>query len=150
MRFAQLVLASLVILAAALPEASAQITAARVTPASKNARAGEAEFRALYKELVEINTTLSAGSCTEAVTKMKARLAAAGYPESDLHLVVPPNRPKDGNLVAILPGSDAQQKALLLLARPRLTESEQKQNNTENEIVVGCQQCRRDEFFRPR
>ena len=29
------------------------------------ARAGEAEFRALYKELVEINTTLSVGSCTE-------------------------------------------------------------------------------------
>jgi hypothetical protein len=36
---------------------------------------------------------------------MKARLVAAGYPESDLHILVnpKPNRPQDGNLVAILP-----------------------------------------------
>jgi len=123
MRLTQFVLTSLTILAAALPDASAQITAARMTPASEKARAGEAEFRALYKELVETNTTLSAGSCTVAATKMKARLAAAGYPEKDLHLVVPPGRPKDGNLVAILPGSDAQQKALLLLAHIDVVEA---------------------------
>src|SRR5678815_4766852 len=43
---------------------AADITASRQTAASKQARAGEAEFRALYKELVETNTTLSVGSCT--------------------------------------------------------------------------------------
>ena len=46
------------------------ITASRQTAASKPARAGEAEFRALYKELVEINTTLSVGSCTDAANAM--------------------------------------------------------------------------------
>jgi hypothetical protein len=75
------------------------------TTASSDPRAGEAEFRALYKELIEINTTLSVGSCTKASERMKARLVAAGYPESDLHILVnpKPNRPQDGNLVAILP-----------------------------------------------
>ena len=77
-----------------------------VTTASTDPRAGEAEFRALYKELIETNTTLSVGSCTLASERMKARLLAAGYPESDLHILVnpKPNRPQDGNLVAILPG----------------------------------------------
>jgi len=34
------------------------------------ARPGEAEFRSLYKELVETNTTLSTGSCTLAAERM--------------------------------------------------------------------------------
>src|SRR6476469_5859909 len=89
---------------------AADITASRQTAASKQARAGEAEFRALYKELVETNTTLSMGSCTDAANAMKARLGAAGYGDDQLHLIVPPGRPKDGNLVAILPGSDKSLK----------------------------------------
>ena len=69
---------------------AADITASRQTAASKQARAGEAEFRALYKELVEINTTLSVGSCTDASNAMKARLSAAGYADEQLHVIVPP------------------------------------------------------------
>src|SRR3954463_13130730 len=95
---------------------AADITASRQTAASARARAGEAEFRALYKELVEINTTLSVGSCTEAANAMKARLAAAGFADEQLHLIAPPDRPKDGNLIAVLPGSDRSLKPLLLLA----------------------------------
>ena len=90
---------------------AADITASRQTAASAKARAGEAEFRALYKELVEINTTLSVGSCTAAANAMKARLSAAGFSDEQLHLVVPPDRPNDGNLVAWLPGSDAKLKS---------------------------------------
>jgi hypothetical protein len=40
----------------------------------------------LYKELVETNTTLSAGSCTLAAERMAARLKAAGYKEGDIRL----------------------------------------------------------------
>ena len=40
--------------------------------------AGEQRFRALYKELVETNTSLSAGNCTLAAERMAARLKAAG------------------------------------------------------------------------
>jgi hypothetical protein len=60
---------------------AADITQSRQTAASKQARAGESEFRALYEELVEINTTRSAGSCTRAAEAIKARLAKAGFAE---------------------------------------------------------------------
>ena len=86
-------------------------------------RAGEQAFRALYKELVEINTTLSVGSCTAAANAMKAHLVKAGYPENDLHLIVPPNQPKLGNLIALLPGTDASLKPLMLLAHLDVVEA---------------------------
>src|SRR6476469_6573101 len=72
---------------------AADITASRQTAASKQARAGEAEFRALYKELVEINTTLSVGSCTKAAEAMKARLSAAGFTDQQTQVVVPKDLP---------------------------------------------------------
>src|SRR6187431_1783608 len=102
---------------------AADITASRQTAASAKARAGETEFRALYKELVEINTTLSVGSCTEAANAMKARLNAAGFADEQLHVIVPPDRPRDGNLLAVLPGSDAKLKPLLLLAHIDVVEA---------------------------
>ncbi|HEY0413224.1 MAG TPA: M20/M25/M40 family metallo-hydrolase [Allosphingosinicella sp.] len=85
--------------------------------------AGEAAFRATYKELVETNTTLSAGSCTLAAQRMAARLRAAGFPASDLHLIVEPSHPKEGGLVAILPGTDSSLKAILLLAHIDVVEA---------------------------
>jgi acetylornithine deacetylase/succinyl-diaminopimelate desuccinylase-like protein len=90
---------------------------------SAEARAGEPEFRALYKELLEINTTLSVGSCTKAAEAMKAHLTAAGYPDSDMHLITDPNRPQDGNLVALLPGTDANLKPIVLLAHIDVVEA---------------------------
>jgi acetylornithine deacetylase/succinyl-diaminopimelate desuccinylase-like protein len=92
-------------------------------PASAQPAPDEAAFRAVYKELVETNTTLSAGSCTLAAERMAARLKAAGYPDSDLHLIVEPSHPKEGNLVAILPGSDPKAKAILLLAHIDVVEA---------------------------
>jgi acetylornithine deacetylase/succinyl-diaminopimelate desuccinylase-like protein len=77
---------------------------------------GEARFRALYKELVETNTTLSAGSCTLAAERMAAHLKAAGFAESDLHLFTAPDHPKEGGLVAVLPGRDPHSRPILLLA----------------------------------
>ncbi len=47
-------------------------------------RPDQAAFRALYKELVETNTTLSGGSCTLAAQRMAARLEAAGMPHAQL------------------------------------------------------------------
>jgi acetylornithine deacetylase/succinyl-diaminopimelate desuccinylase-like protein len=102
---------------------AAQITASRQTAASKQPRAGEAQFRAIYKELVEINTTLSVGSCTDAAQAMKAHLATAGYSEAQAQVIVPPNWPKQGNLIALLPGSDAKLKPVLLLAHIDVVEA---------------------------
>jgi acetylornithine deacetylase/succinyl-diaminopimelate desuccinylase-like protein len=79
-------------------------------------------LRALYKELVEINTTDSAGSCTAAAEAMRAHLKAGGIPDADLHLLVPPGGPKKGNLVARLRGTGAK-KPILLLAHLDVVEA---------------------------
>ena len=55
---------------------------------------------------------------------MAARLHGAGFPDSDLHLIVEPAHPKEGNLVAILPGSDPMAKAILLLAHIDVVEAD--------------------------
>ena len=99
------------------------ITASRQTAASKQARAGEAEFRALYKELVEINTTLSVGSCTDAANAMRARLLAAGFAAADAQVLAPTDWPKQGNLLALLPGSDPGLKPIVLLAHIDVVEA---------------------------
>ncbi|RYD85525.1 MAG: M20/M25/M40 family metallo-hydrolase, partial [Sphingomonadales bacterium] len=105
--------------------ACATPTGPAASTASTDPRAGEPEFRALYKELIETNTTLSEGSCTLASERMKARLVAAGYPESDLHILVnpKPNRPQDGNLIAILPGSNPAKKPILIMAHIDVVEA---------------------------
>ena len=83
--------------------------------ASAQARPDQQAFRAIYKELVETNTTLSAGDCTALAAKMGARLKAAGFADSDLTYFSIPSRPKEGGVVAVLPGSDPKAGALLLL-----------------------------------
>ena len=104
--------------------AAALAAAAVASPAmAQSPRADQLAFRDLYKELIEINTTLSAGSCTAASQAMAARLKAAGFTDEDLKVIVPPDRPKDGNLVATLKGTDAKAKPILLLAHIDVVEA---------------------------
>ncbi|TDU32678.1 acetylornithine deacetylase/succinyl-diaminopimelate desuccinylase-like protein [Panacagrimonas perspica] len=86
-------------------------------------RADQAAFRELYKELVETNTTLSAGSCTLAASRMAARLRSAGFPETDVQVVVAPEHPEEGALVANLRAPRPKAKALLLLAHIDVVEA---------------------------
>ena len=86
-------------------------------------RPDQAEFRALYQELVETNTALSAGDCTLAAQRMAAHLKAAGFADSDLHLFTVPEHPKEGGLVAVLPGRDAAAKPVLMLAHIDVVEA---------------------------
>jgi acetylornithine deacetylase/succinyl-diaminopimelate desuccinylase-like protein len=86
-------------------------------------RPDQAAFRGLYKELVETNTSLSVGSCTLAAERMAARLKAAGYKDSDIRLFGVPDHPKEGGLVAVLPGTDPKAKAILLLAHLDVVEA---------------------------
>ncbi len=83
----------------------------------------EAAFRALYQELLEINTTRSTGSCTQAAEAMRAHLSAAGYPAGDLEILAPPDAPGDGALVAVLRGKDETAKPILLLAHIDVVEA---------------------------
>jgi len=91
--------------------------------ATSSSTATEAQFRDLYKELVETNTTLSSGDCTLAAARMQARLKAAGYPDEDFHPFAVPDHPKEGGLVFVYPGKDPKLKAILLLAHIDVVEA---------------------------
>ena len=74
----------------------------------------DARARAIYKELIEINTTdTPAGNVTKAADAMAARLKAAGFPAADMQVIGPD--PRKGNLVMRFRGTGAG-KPLLLLA----------------------------------
>jgi acetylornithine deacetylase/succinyl-diaminopimelate desuccinylase-like protein len=96
---------------------------AAVPASAETANADEAAFRALYKELIEINTTRSVGNCTQAAEAMRAHLAAAGYPAEDLQILAPPEAPNDGALIAVLRGKDRAAKPILLLAHIDVVEA---------------------------
>lgn len=93
------------------------------TTSTPSANDDRGAFRDLYRELIETNTTASQGSCTEAAQKMANRLKAAGYSDKDLVLFSPPDRPKDGGLVATLDGSGTDAKPILLLAHIDVVEA---------------------------
>jgi acetylornithine deacetylase/succinyl-diaminopimelate desuccinylase-like protein len=103
------------------------VLAASLATASPLAQAAErpdqTAFKGLYKELVEINTTLSVGSCTTAAQAMGKRLVAAGYPAAQVRVLIPQGHPKFGALAATLHGSDPKAKAVLLLAHIDVVEA---------------------------
>src|ERR1700744_37565 len=106
--------------ATALTAATALLVA---TTAGAQTRPDQVAFRALYKELVETNTTASVGDCTLAAQEMAAHLKAAGFPDKDLTIFFKPDLPKNGGLVAIYPGADPKAKAILLLAHIDVVEA---------------------------
>ncbi len=83
----------------------------------------EPAFRALYKELVETNTTLSAGSCTRAAQQVAGHLKRAGFRIGDLTIFSVPEHPEEGGLVAVLPGADPALKPILMLAHIDVVEA---------------------------
>jgi len=75
----------------------------------------QAAFRDLYKEFVETDTSVATGSCTALAEKIAGHLKAAGYKDAELTLFKDDMFPLDGGIVAMLPGSDARAKPMLLL-----------------------------------
>ena len=78
-------------------------------------RPDQVAFLALYKELIETNTTLSAGSCTLAAERLASHLKAAGFADADVTQFSVAEHPREGGLVAILHGSSKSAKPMLLL-----------------------------------
>ncbi len=86
-------------------------------------RPDQVTFLALYKELVETNTTVSAGSCTLAAERIAVHLKAAGYADEEITLFSVPDHPKEGGLVAILQGTSKTAKPMLLLGHLDVVEA---------------------------
>ena len=79
-------------------------------------RPDQQKFLELYKELVETDTSPTTGNCTTAAAQVAARMKAAGFTDDQLTLFSAPEFPKDGGLVAVLPGTSKTLKPMLLLA----------------------------------
>ncbi|MFI4966301.1 MAG: M20/M25/M40 family metallo-hydrolase [Caulobacterales bacterium] len=90
---------------------------------AQDLRPDQVRFRAIYKELVETNTSLSVGSCTAAAAKMGAHLKAAGFTDAQLTYFSTPEHPKDGGLVAIYPGTSKTARPMLLLGHLDVVEA---------------------------
>src|SRR5215469_3499944 len=103
------------VLAMVLSSLAAASLAAAQEPPMGPLRPDQKTFLALYKELVETNTTLSSGSCTLAAERIAAHLRAAGFENSDITLFSVPDHPREGGVVAVLPGTSKSAKPLLLL-----------------------------------
>jgi acetylornithine deacetylase/succinyl-diaminopimelate desuccinylase-like protein len=97
--------------------------------------------RAIFKELIEINTTDSSGSTTKAAEAMAARLKAAGFPDADVQVLGP--NPRKGNLVARLRGRGTG-KPILLLAHLDVVEARKEDWSPDLDPFVFTE---RDGFF---
>jgi acetylornithine deacetylase/succinyl-diaminopimelate desuccinylase-like protein len=101
--------------------ALASILSATIAPLANAAPGGNADpgleaFRAIYKEMVEIDSSVSTGSCTKVVRAAETRLKAAGYTGDDMQVVIPEGKPDDGNIVARIRAKNPARKGVLLLA----------------------------------
>jgi len=101
--------------AAAQAPKSPIYTPGKLTPIQQQARE-------VYKELVEINTSVTTGNITNGAVAMAKRFKAAGIPDSDIFIGGP--RPDKHNVVARFRGKNpAGRKPVLLLAHIDVVEA---------------------------
>ena len=78
-------------------------------------RPDQQAFRALYREMVETDTSITTGSCTDLAAKIAARFKAAGFADDQITPFSTPDHPKEGGVVVVYPGTSKTAKPLLLL-----------------------------------
>ena len=78
-------------------------------------RPDQQQFRALYQEMVETDTSVTTGSCTALADKIEAHLKQAGFADTAITRFAVADHPKEGGLVAVLPGTSTTLKPILLL-----------------------------------
>lgn len=78
-------------------------------------RPDQLKFREIYKELVEIDTSVATGNCTTLAAAVEKRLKAGGFTDADIYRFTPEGHPREGGLVVTLAGASRTAKAILLL-----------------------------------
>ena len=110
------ILAALLATAAAIMATGAQAETTQLRP-------DQERYRALLKEMVETNTAVTTGSCTDLATKIAGHLKSAGFADSDITQFAVPEHPKEGGIVVVLPGSSKTLKPMLLLGHLDVVEA---------------------------
>lgn len=82
----------------------------------------QAEARAIFQQLIEINTSYKEGSTSPAAHAIAARFLGAGFPAADVH-VLGPAGDKDSNVVVRMQGSSKLLKPILLIAHLDVVEA---------------------------
>lgn len=91
---------------------------ASALPAQASAQAlrpDQQAFRALYRELVETDTSITTGSCTDLAATVAARFRTAGFAAAQITPFSVPDHPREGGLVVVYPGTSKTVKPMLLL-----------------------------------
>ena len=105
------------ILALAVAALVAGPAAAQVPTGTMGAlRPDQKQFFALYKELVETDTSVTTGNCTQAAAQIAKRLRDAGFTDDQITQFSVPDHPKEGGIVGVYPGTSTTLKPILLLA----------------------------------
>ena len=99
------------------------LSALAADPASEQSR-----FRAIYQELIEINTTASVGDTEAAAQAMAKRLREAGFKPDEIEIFT--TAPRRGNLLLRYRGSGAR-KPMLLLAHLDVVEAKRSEWKTD-------------------
>ena len=89
---------------------SALAAAPKADPAADNAA-----LRDLYREMVETDTSITSGSCTDLAGKIAGHLKAHGFSDAEIFTFATPEHPKEGGLVVTYAGTSAKVKPMLLL-----------------------------------
>ena len=98
---------------------------ALVAPLSSGAQAltsSQIEARAIYEQLIDINTSYKEGSTSPAAHAMATRFLDAGFPAADIH-VLGPAGDKDSSVVVRMRGTSKTLKPILLLAHLDVVEA---------------------------
>jgi acetylornithine deacetylase/succinyl-diaminopimelate desuccinylase-like protein len=82
----------------------------------------QTEARAIFKQLIEINTSYKDGSTSPAAHAVAQRFLDAGFPAADVH-VLGPAGDKDSNVVVRMPGTSRTLKPILLIAHLDVVEA---------------------------
>ena len=78
-------------------------------------RPDQIEYRALYKDLVETDTSITTGSCTLLADKIEAHMKARGFTGAEIFRFAVPDHPKEGGIVVTYAGTSRTVKPMLLL-----------------------------------
>jgi acetylornithine deacetylase/succinyl-diaminopimelate desuccinylase-like protein len=91
-------------------------------PAQKALTPDQAEARAIFQELIEINSSWKGGSTTPVARAVANRFLAAGFPAADVR-VIGPDGDKDSSVIVRMAGTSKTAKPILLIAHIDVVEA---------------------------